>query len=470
MRRMSWLRLGALVTLLALTAAACGGGGGGTAASTTTAKKAAGPANRGNIDGVLKLGYLLPQTGGLAAIGPSLIKAVEMAVRDINQAGGVINKNVELVGQDDGTSVDVASPAVDKLLSDKVDAIIGAAGSSVTLGVIDKIKTAGVVECSPSNTGSVLTTYPDNGYYFRTAPADDKQAIALADLVTRDGHSNVAIIAQNNDYGQGLARQVADRLRGNGANVAANVAYDPNGTNFDSDVKQAADKRPDAIVLIAYPADGAKVLAAMIKARIGPKDKPIYLTDGMQDKTVGKSVDPNNPGIVSGMKGTAPSAAPNNGAAFFPAAFAQFAPGVNTIYSAQSYDCVVLIALAAERVRSDDPAKIKDAIVPLTHGTNVCTTFRECKALIDQGKDIEYQGASGPLRMTDVGEPGTGQYDIWQFQPDGTYKTLRQVSVGTAAAGGVTTTTPGATTKPGVTTTTKHGVTTTTVHAVTTTT
>ncbi|GIS33990.1 MAG: hypothetical protein Ct9H90mP5_04390 [Acidimicrobiaceae bacterium] len=58
------------------------------------------------------------------------------------------------------------------------------------------------------------------------------------------------------------------------------------------------------------------------------------------------------------MKGTQPAAAPSSGAAFFPQAFAEFAPGVSTIFSAQSYDCAILIALAAEAAGSNDSADI----------------------------------------------------------------------------------------------------------------
>jgi branched-chain amino acid transport system substrate-binding protein len=82
-----------------------------------------------------------------------------------------------------------------------VQAIIGAAATGMTMAVIDNVTSAGVVQCSPSNTGIGLTTYPDNGYYFRTAPSDVLQAPVLADLVVNAGYTNVAVVARADDYG-----------------------------------------------------------------------------------------------------------------------------------------------------------------------------------------------------------------------------------------------------------------------------
>ena len=104
-------------------------------------------------DGTLKIGTLLPQTGSLAFLGPPEFAGVDLAVKDINDAGGVNGKQVEVTNSDSGdTSTDTASQSVDRLLSNNVDAIVGAASSSVSLSVIDKITGAGVLQISPANT------------------------------------------------------------------------------------------------------------------------------------------------------------------------------------------------------------------------------------------------------------------------------------------------------------------------------
>ncbi|MGI9624907.1 MAG: transporter substrate-binding domain-containing protein, partial [Acidimicrobiales bacterium] len=125
----------------------------------------------------LTMGYVLPQTGGLSVIVDALVKPIEMAVEEINGAGGQLT----LITGDSGTDVNVASTTVDALLNDDVNVILGPASTDVTLGVIDKITGAEIVECSGSTTGAVFSDYPDDGWYFRTSPPDSIQAPALAD-------------------------------------------------------------------------------------------------------------------------------------------------------------------------------------------------------------------------------------------------------------------------------------------------
>jgi branched-chain amino acid transport system substrate-binding protein len=421
-----WRAVTVLFAAAALLAAACGSDGNNQASDTT--QKPAQPT--GTSDGTLKLGYLLPETGDLSFLGPPMIKGVQMAIRDINAAGGVNGKDVALAQADDGTNPDVASAAVDKLLNtDKVDAVIGAAATSVTLAVIDKITGAKVVECSPSNTGSNLTTYDDNGYYFRTAPPDNLQSAALGDLITDDGKSNVGIIAINNDYGKGFSADLKKRLESNGATIASEAFYDPNGSDFSAEAKQVADSKPDAVAVIAYPDTGGQVFSAMIANKIGPADVGVYVTDGLQTNELYKKIDPNNPAVTQGVRGTAASSAPKNGAAFFPAAFAKFAPGVDTIYSAHAYDCAVTIALAAIAAGSDDPTAIRDQMDGITKGGTKCTTVADCVKLLKDKKDIDYDGAAGPLNFTKAGEPGAGTYDIYEFGADGKYATEKQVDI-----------------------------------------
>ncbi|MBI5088595.1 MAG: ABC transporter substrate-binding protein, partial [Actinobacteria bacterium] len=112
-------------------------------------------------DGVLKIGSILPVTGSLAFLGPPEIAGVDLAIKDINDAGGVLGKPVEISKGDSGDTPEFANQTVDRLLGENVDAIIGAAASGVSLGVIDKITGAGIVQFSPANTSDKLTTYAD---------------------------------------------------------------------------------------------------------------------------------------------------------------------------------------------------------------------------------------------------------------------------------------------------------------------
>src|SRR6476646_5901535 len=173
---------------LVVAAAACGSSSSSSSSSTPSSSSA--PA--GQTSTPLKLGVLLPHTGTLAFLEPPMSDSVTLALKDINAAGGVNGKPVSQVGADAGTNQpSLVSQSTNTLLQDNVDAIIGAAATGDTLAVINKITGAHVVECSPSNTGAVLTNYPDHGYYFRTAPPDGLQSKALGNLIVSQGHSNV---------------------------------------------------------------------------------------------------------------------------------------------------------------------------------------------------------------------------------------------------------------------------------------
>ena len=153
----------------------------------------------------LNIGTLLPETGALAFLSAPLLEGVNMAIADINAAGGVNGADVTLTPGDSGTDPEIANTTVDRLLTEDVDAIVGAAASGITGSVIDKITSAGITQCSPSNTAAGLGTSGDNGFYFRTAPSDDLQAPALANVVLGDGYTNVAVVSRADDYGVGLS-------------------------------------------------------------------------------------------------------------------------------------------------------------------------------------------------------------------------------------------------------------------------
>ncbi len=231
-------------------------------------------------DGVLKFGGLLPQTGSLAFLGAPEFAGAELAVADINAAGGVLGKPVEWSPGDSGdTSTDIASQTTDRLLGEGVDAIIGAASSSVTLTVIDKITAAGVVQFSPANTSLKLVDYPDHSLYFRTAPPDDLQGNVIAQLVSDDGNQSAYILALDDAYGTSLADVVEAGLTAAGVEVLGKKIYDPKATSFDAEVDEIVAADPDAIVLITFD-EGSRILKTMVEKGIGPNVKAVYGCDG----------------------------------------------------------------------------------------------------------------------------------------------------------------------------------------------
>ncbi len=242
-------------------------------------------------NGVLKIGSLLPETGSLAFLGAPMFAGTEYAIELINAAGGILGKPVEYVQGDSGdTSTDTASITVDRLLGESVDAIIGAASSSVSLTVIDKISAAGVVQFSPANTSLKLSTYADKGFYFRNAPPDDLQGSVLAEIIAGDGVASAYILALDDAYGTSLATVIEEVLTASGVTVLGTKIYDPAATTFDAEVGEIVAANPDAIVLITFD-EGSRILRTMVEQGIGPLVKRVYGVDGNMGNALGENFD-----------------------------------------------------------------------------------------------------------------------------------------------------------------------------------
>ena len=411
------------LSAVALIAAGCGVDGG--AAPPAPAPASAPPVVGAGGDGKLDLGYVLPQTGQLAFLGPPQIEAARFAVSQINEAGGVLGQPIpDLVGGDESDQAAVAQQSADRVLAAGVDAIIGAAASGMSLAIIDRITGAQVVQCSGSNTAPTFTDYSDNGYYFRTAPSDALQGPILAETIIADGHARVAIVARADDYGVGLADATARSLQEAGATVLMNETYDPNAQNFDALVQQVDGAQPDAVVVIAFE-EGTRILQGLIEAGMGPGAAGLYGADGMRSEDLPELVAPGNPGVLEGMKGTAPASAANEQ---FLTDLRRFAPDLTEVqFAPQVYDCVTIIALAAAVAGTDDPSVFSNEIVGVTEDGTKCTSFADCQRLVADGQNIDYDGASGPLEFIPAGEPGTASIEVYSFDDQGSLVVLDTV-------------------------------------------
>jgi ABC-type branched-subunit amino acid transport system substrate-binding protein len=164
----------------------------------------------------LKYGLLLPKTGALAFQGPPMFAAAKLAIKEINDAGGVLGQPVQVEEGDDGTNPEVAKATAAQFIAHGIAVIIGAGASGVSSAVIPQVALAGRVMISPSATSDALTKVDDKGFFFRTSPPDTLQARAVSDIIMRDGHTKVAIIARDDSYGSGLAEGVKADLTASG--------------------------------------------------------------------------------------------------------------------------------------------------------------------------------------------------------------------------------------------------------------
>ncbi|HEU4539572.1 MAG TPA: ABC transporter substrate-binding protein [Jiangellaceae bacterium] len=406
-------RLLAVAGAASLVLAACGGDDDDTEAEPT------GGATDGEgapaFEGTLNLGTLLPQTGSLAFLGPPEFAGVDLAVQEINEAGGVGGNDVTVSHTDSGdTTTDIASQSVERLLSEEVAAIIGAASSAVSFTVLDQIVQNETIMFSPANTSPDFTTYDDDGLYFRTAPSDVLQGRVMGDLVLNDGYLDVGIMALQDPYGEGLAENTRMSIEGGGGTIVEEIIYDPAAASYTAEVTQMAAANPEAIVLIGFD-ETSTILPELETQGIGPQDVPLYFVDG----NLSNYGDEFPEGFLEGNKGTLPGAETSEE---FQQRLLEINPDLNDFsYAPESFDATVLIALAAIQAGSVESRDIADNLIAVSRDGTKCTTFAECVELLGAGEDIDYDGASGPVTFSDAGDPSEATIGIYQYQADNTY-------------------------------------------------
>jgi branched-chain amino acid transport system substrate-binding protein len=424
-----WLRLLALFLGLSLIAAACGDDDDAeTGAEEDTEEEPApeegselapplgdaAPSCTGESDDTLTIGGLLPQTGDLSFLGPPEEAGAAMAVEEINAAGGVLGSDVEYMPGDSGDAdPDVANPTVDSHLSAGADVILGAAASGISLNVIDKITGACKIHFSPANTSPQFTDYDDDDLYFRTAPSDVLQGQVLADLMVEDGVASAAILARQDSYGEGLLEFTQLPFEEQGGEVVLDQVYDPEAQSFEAEVDAVVSEDADALVMIGFD-ESSRILSSLFEQGFTPDEKQIYLVDGNIGNALGD--DFSEPGTLVGIKGTLPSAELTED---FRERLLEVDPDlVDFSYSAETYDAVVISALAAIAAGTDDPAAVATEINGITREGEACETFEDCAALLEDDEDIDYNGPSGPQEFSQPGEPTAASFAVMSYGDD----------------------------------------------------
>ena len=368
----------------------------------------------------LKIGTALPVTGNLAFLGPPEEAGVALAQADINAAAAGIN--LEVVFGDSGDTDNKAyETEIPRLLNEGVSAIVGAASSGVSLQFIDQVtKEAGVIQISPANTSPTFTDYDDDGLFFRTAPSDVLQGEVLGNLLAADGHETVAMIVINDSYGTGLRDYTTLAFEAAGGSVVATPSYNVGDTNFTSQINEMLALDPDAIVVLAFD-ETKTIVPALIDA--GFSNDGLYFTDG---NLADYSAD-FEPGLIEGSKGTLPGPPADTIADDYKTRANDLWVSLGNedltswAYSTESYDAVVLLALAALAAGSSEPAAMAEKMSEVsgyTGGGTKCFTFAECAAIITGGGVADYDGLSGGIALNEAGDPTETAIGIYQFDAD----------------------------------------------------
>jgi ABC-type branched-subunit amino acid transport system substrate-binding protein len=416
--RATWTGL-AIAGVSALLLTACATGGDPEPAETEEPADAgdAQAIEAGERDLTLKVGTILPQSGTLAFLGPPEEAGVALAAQEINEADAGIE--VEVVYRDSGdTTTDIATVSVTDLLSQDVSAIIGAASSGVSFTVIDQITAAGVVQFSPANTSPDFTDYDDNGLYFRTAPSDLLQGEVLGNLIAEDGASTLGLLVLNDPYGTGLAGALRETFESAGGEVVAEELFNTGDSNFDSQLAAINAANPDAVAVITF--DEAKVVVPALVGSGYPGEQLYFVDGNLSDYSADFA-----PGLVAGAKGTLPGPALDDD---FRDRLLEVDPALADFsYGPESYDALILIALAAYAANSVEGTDIGSYLQQVSGGSGdgeKVTSFADAAALLAEGEQVDYDGASGPITLDENGDPTEATIGIYEYADDNTYERI----------------------------------------------
>jgi len=396
------------------------------AASTALVGSTVVPASA--ADTQLKVQAIIPLTGALAFLAPPEIAGLHLAVDEINAAGGVLGKQVSLTITDsgDGDTLSIADQSATKAIASGADVVIGAAASGVTRSIINKITGAKIVQISMSNTAPDLSTWKDGGYYFRTAPSDLLQGRILANQILQDGKKSVSIVYQDTSYGVGLKDVASGVLTKGGAKVQA-FAFPENETNFATYADKVAAAGTDATILISY--DECKKALPAFQAK-GIKGSSVYLVDGNLIDYSAESF----ASYLNGAKGTNPGkATPDAFKAKLSAAYKKYEKKTlkDFVYGAETYDAVMLAAIAAQASGAATGASIKTQLTNVSKagaGKVTVTGFAAALKAIKAGKKVNYDGFSGPVEFDANGDPTGAYIGVYKYDATGKNSLVKVVA------------------------------------------
>jgi neutral amino acid transport system substrate-binding protein len=368
-------------------------------------------------DGTLRIGLILDSAGESSFLNAPQAAAAELAVKEINAAGGHKGRPVELLPFEAGQ--DAASQA-QALVQAKADVVIGPADSSNAKAAVDILSRARTPLISPANTAAGLSTIPSGGYYFRTAAADVAQGPVLVKLAKDAGAATISVMFQEGAYGSDVSAAVADSAQQAGLEVVAMAGFKPGEAGSAAAAARAAE--PDAVILVAR--DGAQGALAELN-NAGLAGSKIILSDGAFGRYASKL----GTKALEGARAVVPGELPSAG---FQDRLLGIDPGLKDVsFAAETYDAVTLAALAAAKAEDDSGRSIAANLIAVSGGTAAgaaggaatapgtpCASYKECLAAKASGPGINYDGESGPVAFDANGDITSATFTAFTYGAD----------------------------------------------------
>lgn len=408
-RRYAWPAIGAVAVLGGLVAAGCGS----SSSSGQASSKATGPYK-------VVIGKSLPLTGGLASYGKPLSKAEDFAVAQANAAArkAGVPVSFKAVTADDQADPQAAVSAARQLVTASPGCVVGTLDTaSATAEMQSVFHARHIPMVSPAITSTLISRVQnDQPSLVNTVPTNDSVqgkvlAQVAADKLGGARGTKIAVAGRNDETVNAFIDSFTAAWKAMGGIVLGPTRYDASQANFDSEAQKITSGNPAGYFVYDFPDGFAKVGAALLRTGRFDASK-LFVGDALAFDQIPSSIPLN---ALTGATGTRPGAPSSTAAA---KGFADRYPYSRFSYDAQSFDAAMLCALAGVAAHSNDPAEIAAQISRVSAPPGKKYTFLELPAAMKAlaaGKDIDYEGVSGPINLNSHGNPQVGTYDVYHY-------------------------------------------------------
>lgn len=394
-----------------------------------------------NTEDSIRVGAVIPLTGGLEAYGVAARQSIELAVKEVNDAGGIDGKTVDLIIEDSGLDSEIAVPATQRLIDDNCLGIIGAVSSGVTIPVANEATIINSIPQITISTSPEITGLEDNNMLWRTTLSDIYAGTAMATYSAEElNETEVSILNIDNPYGNGIASQYQSRFEESGGTVRSSTTYPDLGGDytdyeFEPHLVELFAERPNTVVIIGYGSDGQQLLDDFQawQSAIAPEYDPrIICSDTWQSGAITDNVSFD---VLDNIIGSITSPQVEENSPFYQNHLAMH-DAVPGPYGVNFYDATMALLLAIEAAESTDGPSIAAQLSNIAQGGQEYRydQIGDCLTAINNGEDVNYQGASGPISFDANGDLTEGVIRIWRFVEgsDGVgFETVSQLPVQT---------------------------------------
>jgi branched-chain amino acid transport system substrate-binding protein len=385
----------------------------------------------GNSSGPVTYGVLSCFTGRLASLGQAMLQGSQVAVSEINSAGGVLGRKLQMVTGD--TSCDVADgvTAVNQMLTKNISGVIGPETQEIN-GVEPILDANHVVD--EFQGGDTARDHQTDPFFFRDSPSDSQLGVAMALYGHLQHYTKAVMLFYSDPAAQTFLKPVSTTFTKLGGTILSSVTVTPDQTSYLSQVRAVIALHPQVIFTQEDPPTAA-VLFREFK-QLGGGNIPWIGTDVTSGSDFLKAIGyPTAHSVLTSVYGTSVTGAANS--AFitlfnklFPSQKAA-GPLANANYA---YDSVISLALANDYAKSTDGTTVAHDMTKVTNppGT-ACYTYASCQSLIKAGTKINYEGASGSLDYNSYNNT-FGPYGAFQATASGVEQQVYVMSAPVLAA------------------------------------